>query len=252
MLIMLHRSILIGNINIFFHSYVEELRLLEWGLKNSGKNISIGYANSYTVVLSVFDSTYRKSLSEISFVFADGIGVHIAAKLLKPGGVDYHHIQNATDFNHKVLELLDQRVKKLFVIGGLQVSLEQFIEKVHKKFPNIIVVGACNGYVDIDSPEFISHINMSKPDVLLIALGQPKQELWYAKHKTQLSVPVIVIVGGFIDFFSGYKKRAPKIFQSLGLEWFFRLLQEPRRLWRRYLLGIPKFLYIVLRQKITQ
>ena len=93
-------------------------------------------------------------------------------------------------------------------------------------------------------------INASKADILLIGMGTPKQDYWLWKYYQELHVPVMMTVGAGIRFLSGEKRRAPKVLRKAHMEWLFRLFQEPRRLWRRYLLGIPKFMFYILLQKV--
>jgi len=241
---------LLRGIKLSFKPYAEIDELLKQQPNGKYEHISIGYANQYTITLTSNSENLKEIFTKFSFIFPDGIGVHTAVRFLKLNGVGYGCIQNATDLNYKILEFTHYHSKKMFVLGSTQMSMEKFIENIRKSFPGIQIVGYHDGYNDINSLDLIEQINNSKADILIVGMGQPKQELWYNHHREQISIPVTVMVGGFIDFFSGYKKRAPKIFRLAGLEWLFRLLQEPQRLWKRYLLGIPKFIIIILKQRL--
>ncbi|MBI2430177.1 MAG: WecB/TagA/CpsF family glycosyltransferase [Ignavibacteriales bacterium] len=183
-------------------------------------------------------------------MYGDGVGVHLAARFLGPTMHDYT-IRNATDLNHALLNFANRHSKRIFVLGSTQHAIDKFIERARHQYPDIQIVGYQNGYADIDSSVLIQQINNAGTDILLVGMGQPLQELWYERHRETLAVPAVVMVGGFIDFYSGHKKRAPKIIRAVGLEWLFRLLLEPKRLWRRYILGIPHFIFIIVKQKFV-
>ena len=101
--------------------------------------------------------------------------------------------------------------------------------------------------LDKDQPEIIERINAAKPDILFVALGNPKQELWMGRNKAKLDAGVMIGVGGTFNFIAGRVKRAPKWMQKSGLEWIYRIVQEPGRLWRRYAYGLVKFGWLSVR-----
>ena len=101
--------------------------------------------------------------------------------------------------------------------------------------------------LDQDQPEIVDRINAAKPDVLFVALGNPKQELWMGRNRAKLDVGVMIGVGGTFNFIAGKVKRAPKWMQRCSLEWIYRILQEPGRLWRRYAYGLFKFSWLSFR-----
>jgi len=242
----------IGTVSVIYQQYVRTLELIHTALQHNTRPLSIGYANQHTIVLSSKNKKFDEVLRKHFFVLADGIGVHWAANFLEHFPRKQYKLQNATDLNHKILEFAHLHSKKVFILGSNNISLKKFAKNIHAQFPKIHMVGLCEGYANIHSMDLIKRINTSKPDLLLVGLGQPAQELWYSQYHQELSVPATIMVGGFIDFFSGYKRRAPKLFRLLGFEWFFRLLQEPRRLWKRYLVGIPQFIIIILKQRFKK
>ena len=99
-----------------------------------------------------------------------------------------------------------------------------------------------------DDAEVVDRINAARPDVVWVGLGSPKQDLWMAAHRERLEAPLLVGVGAAFDFYTGRVRQAPRWMMRIGLEWLFRLFQEPRRLWRRYLLGNPRFVFNVILQ----
>jgi N-acetylglucosaminyldiphosphoundecaprenol N-acetyl-beta-D-mannosaminyltransferase len=141
-----------------------------------------------------------------------------------------------------------------YFYGGEPEEMKVLILKLQNKFPGINIVGS-------DSPPFrtltahedqeaVDRICVAKPDIVWIGLGSPRQEYWMSDHIERLSVPVLVGVGAAFNFLSGKKAQAPRCMQRAGLEWFFRLMNEPRRLWRRYLLNYPRFIILLLLQWI--
>ena len=119
-------------------------------------------------------------------------------------------------------------------------------------FPGLVIAGTHHGFVDLGDETVISAINASNADILLIGMGTPKQDTWLWKNYHELRVPVMMTVGAGIGFMSGEKIRAPKGLRQVHLEWLFRFTQEPQRLWRRYFLGIPKFIFYIFLQKVLQ
>ena len=111
------------------------------------------------------------------------------------------------------------------------------------------VVGVDPAFVklDEDQPEIVERINAAKPDMLFVALGNPKQELWMGRNAAKLDVGAMIGIGGTFNFLAGRVKRAPKWMQKCGLEWVYRIIQEPGRLWRRYAYGLVKFAWLSLR-----
>ena len=100
-----------------------------------------------------------------------------------------------------------------------------------------------------ESSEVIDEINQANPDVLWVGLGSPKQDYWMSHHRSCLEVPVMVGVGAAFDLFAGTKKQAPRWMRNAGMEWFFRLCCEPKRLWKRYLIGNTQFIFYLIKQK---
>jgi N-acetylglucosaminyldiphosphoundecaprenol N-acetyl-beta-D-mannosaminyltransferase len=120
------------------------------------------------------------------------------------------------------------------------------------RYPELIIAGTRDGYFDAaEEAEVIESINASGADILLVAFGAPRQDVWLKAHKQALRVPVRMGVGGLFDFYSGRIPRAPVWMREMGLEWTYRLLQEPGRMWRRYIIGNPLFLYRVWRQGLA-
>lgn len=141
-----------------------------------------------------------------------------------------------------------------FFYGGAQGSPEQLAANLQRRFPGLAVVGTYSPPFRSLTPEedaqVVQMINETTPDVVWVGLGSPRQERWMAAHIGWLIAPVLIGVGAAFDFHAGLKRQAPRWMQRSGLEWLFRLLTEPRRLWRRYLVSNPLFVTLVLLQAI--
>ena len=138
----------------------------------------------------------------------------------------------------------------IYVLGGWGPVLEAAFEKLRAQAPGLKVAGydPCYVKMDADQPEIVERINAARPDLLFVALGNPKQELWMGRNAAKIDVPVVMGVGGTFNFLAGKVKRAPKWMQHGGMEWLYRIKQEPRRLWRRYAYGLVKFSYLSILQ----
>jgi N-acetylglucosaminyldiphosphoundecaprenol N-acetyl-beta-D-mannosaminyltransferase len=139
----------------------------------------------------------------------------------------------------------------IFFLGARQAVLESLVEKVRRTNPGLRIAGYHHGYFRPHGEEELrSAIRAAKPDILLVALGSPLQEYWIHDHVRELGVPVSIGVGGTFDVLAGIKKDAPPWVRKCSIEWLYRLVQDPRNLWKRYLTTIPWFLYAVLTVKI--
>ena len=195
------------------------------------------------------NTSFANLINSFSIVHPDGIGVYLASKFLY-GTKGLLKRSTGTDLYFKLFkEYCDL---KYFLIGGVENCMERIKENFSfsRNSNKIKIVGSI--YKISDSFCDINLINKSGADILMVALGTPHQEEWIIKNKDKINVPVIIAVGSGLDFLAGVKKRAPLWMQEIGLEWLNRLFQEPKRLWRRYLAGIPVFTYRVLIQKIKK
>ncbi|MEW5800070.1 MAG: WecB/TagA/CpsF family glycosyltransferase [Bacteroidota bacterium] len=239
----------IAGIDVTFGSYRELIANLYAGLHQKKECITVGYVNANTIVLSREDSELFAALNGFSALLADGAGIHLAARLLHTTVKGLWSNNNATDFNFEMLRYADEHSLRIYFLGTTRVSLDLLQKRITERYSGITVVGCSDGFVDIHDASLPEMINRTKPDILMVGMGSPIQELWVNKHKEDLNVPLTITVGAFLDYVSGYMQRAPMFFRLCRMEWLYRLLIEPRRLWRRYIIGIPKFVYIVLWQK---
>lgn len=180
----------------------------------------------------------RRVVNESGLVLPDGIGVIYAAKIL---GTPLKGKVAGVEFADHLAEALAEQGKSLYLFGGKPGVAEAAAEKLTEKYPGLRIAGLRDGYFKPEQePEIVSAIHDSGADALYVCLGAPKQELWMDKWSAKLGVPVMAGLGGSLDVLSGQVKRAPKIFIKLGLEWFHRLLTQPKRFFR--MLRLPVYL----------
>lgn len=182
---------------------------------------------------------------------ADGMPIVWLSKLL---GNKLKERVTGADLVFKISEMASNNDLSIFLLGASNDVANVTKKKLLGLFPNLKIKGTLSPNVTIkiediaenyeSDRKIIEHINQSDSDILLIAFGNPKQELWYARNRHLIQVPVSIGVGGSFEFVAGTVKRAPILFQKLGFEWIFRLLMEPKRLWKRYLIGMLKFSFM--------
>jgi N-acetylglucosaminyldiphosphoundecaprenol N-acetyl-beta-D-mannosaminyltransferase len=139
----------------------------------------------------------------------------------------------------------DKKHYRIYFLGAEDVILQTLLASVKKNFPGLVVAGAHHGYFsEAENDRVVADVAASNADIIFVAMGSPKKEYWLAKNIARLNVPFCMGVGGSFDVVAGKAKRAPRWIQNIGMEWFYRFIQEPRRLWRRYL--VDNFIFIFL------
>lgn len=182
-------------------------------------------------------------LKNADLVTADGMPIVLLSRLLRqplPERV------TGADMVPELCRRSAEEGLSVYVLGGDKEAVETAFEKM--AIPGLRIAGIDPAFVklDQDQPEIVARINKAAPDILFAALGNPKQELWASRHLNELKVGVVIGVGGTFNFIAGRVKRAPRWMQRGGLEWIYRILQEPGRLWRRYAYGLVKFSWLSL------
>lgn len=203
-------------------------------------------ANAHTMNCAYVDPLYRDALQRASLVLRDGVGVEVAGAL---SGRVLRQNFVGTDFVPHLLEQLADPEVRVFLYGAELGVAEAAAAALRARHAGIRVVGVRHGYENGDGT--VAQIRAARPDVLLVALGNPQQERWIADHLDALGVPVAIGVGALFDYLAGRVRRAPLWMRRLRSEWIFRLAVEPRRLWRRYLVGNAQFLWRVVRAKTS-
>lgn len=210
--------------------------------------VQIGVLNAAKVIRLRSDALLRDSLLGCDMLLADGQSVVWASRLLRrplPERVA------GIDLFEALLELADRQSRSVYLLGARPEVLRELRSRIGVRFPGLRLAGSRDGYfTDAEARQVADEIRDSGADLLFLGMVSPKKEVFVATHGPRLGVPVIHGVGGSFDVLAGVTRRAPLSWQRLGLEWAYRLKQEPRRLWRRYLGTNSAFLVLVGRELI--
>lgn len=218
---------------------------------SKGEQVHHVVVNAGKVVAMQKDSELRKSVNESDIINADGQAVVWASNFLgKPlkervAGIDL--MANLVDMAHR-------NNYKIFLFGAKEEVVKTVVEKYSETYSPNIIAGYRNGYFEASEEEAIAHqIADSGTQMLFVAISSPIKENFLYKYRHVLkNVNLIMGVGGSFDVFAGKTKRAPIWMQNAGLEWFYRFLQEPKRMWKRYLVGNSKFIYLVMKERFSK
>jgi len=232
--------------NIFFK---EALLLTERLVKQCSPSYIVTPNVDHLITLQR-DVLFKKIYEEADLVLADGVPLLWAAKLL---GTPLEQRITGADLLPALCELASKNGYKIFLLGGLPGVAEKASNVLKNRYYGINIVGTyCPPFgfeFDFKQIDKICEVvRNSKPDILFVGLGAPKQEKFIWKHRMRMGVPLSLGVGAAIDFIAGTKKRAPMWIQKIGLEWFFRMVLEPKRLLKRYLIKDIAFFFIVYKE----
>lgn len=240
-----HRDIM--GIRVLALGWTQALDRLEAAIEGDGLPRVYNFLNANNANLAMRNAIYRRGLSRCE-VLPDGIGVDIASRTLH--GAAFPANLNGTDFVPALLVHVE-RPLKVALIGAQPDILARAIERFRAATPWHEFCAIADGYFDkSDSGPVLDRLADFDPDITLVALGSPAQELWIDSHIAERHGRVVIGVGALFDFISGSIPRAPLTMRNLRLEWVWRLMLEPSRLWRRYIVGNPVFLFNVLRYKL--
>jgi len=208
----------------------------------------VSFVNPACVNIAAGDRGYRRLLSRAAMVLPDGIGIKIAADIL---GAPLKQNVNGTDLFPRLCQQLAQRQSSVFLLGGQPGVAERVAAVIHAQWPTLRVAGIRDGFFALaDEGQVAADVKASGADVVLVARGVPVQDVFIDRHLHQLGVKVAIGVGGLFDFVSGRISRAPNWMRDSGLEWIYRLMQEPSRMWQRYLVGNFTFLGRIVLQRL--
>ena len=185
-----------------------------------------------------------EAVQNADLVLPDGIGVVYGAKIL---GTPLKGKLPGIDFATALMRRMAERGGRVFLLGAKPGVAEKAGKRMAEQFPGLEICGVHDGYFQDDKP-VLEEINASQPDLLMVCLGAPKQELWMRRNAPLLKVGLMAGLGGSLDVFAGTAKRAPVFYQKLGLEWFYRLIKEPWRFKR--MIKLPKFLFACIGKRI--
>jgi len=211
---------------------------------------TVVHPNVHHLNVARTNDEFQSALAKFDYLVPDGIGVHFAARFLYGSKGGFGERQNGTDFYFRFLKLADMHRWRVFFLGDREEVLEKLKQIVVKEYAGIVIAGTHHGFFPIDDETVADQIRQSSADALLVGMGVPRQEIWLQKFKERTNVPATLAVGGGISFIAGVRKRAPSWMRSAGIEWLHRMAVEPRRLWIRYILGIPSFAVYLLKLKL--
>lgn len=218
-----------------------------------GRSTQISFVNPDCINIAARNPAYRQDLAASSMVFPDGIGMKLASRWLN---TPLRQNLNGTDFFPRLCDRLNALTSpsgtRLYLLGARQSVVDRVAEVIAQRWPELIVVGARHGYVEsFEEAAVARDIRESGAQLLLVAMGAPLQEAFIARNRHRLGACVAMGVGGLFDFVAGRISRAPQWMRDAGFEWVWRLMQEPGRMWRRYLVGNLLFLARIMAQKLS-
>jgi len=238
------------------NSYIDNLTMLQSlnlidQAVSDGKHIHHSVVNAGKIVLMQKDVQLRESVNSADLINADGQAVIWASKLL---GKPLKERVAGIDLMENLVELAHQKNYKIYCLGAKEEVVSKVVSHYKEKYSPKIIAGYRNGYfTKEEEPKIAKEIAESGANILLVAITSPKKENFlYENRETLKVVNFIMGVGGSFDVVSGLVKRAPLWMQRSGLEWFYRLIQEPKRMWKRYLIGNSKFIFLILKEKFKK
>jgi len=209
--------------------------------------------NQYSYCIAENDFDFKKALQKSDILLPDGIGIVIAAKLLKKQKIK--KIAGA-DIHRFLLEKLNEHSGSCMYLGSSENTLDKIQQRLAIEYPKINVSVYSPPYKsefsEEDNKMMVAKVNRAKPDVLFVGMTAPKQEKWSKVHKDELDTNTICAIGAVFDFYAGTVERPSQFWINLKLEWFIRLVKEPKRMWRRYLYYGPFFLYLLLKMMLKR
>ncbi|MCW3171043.1 WecB/TagA/CpsF family glycosyltransferase [Shewanella subflava] len=211
---------------------------------------SYAFVNADCMNIAYKNQQYRQILNQNKHVFADGSGLRLACKLQRIALKDN---VNGTDMFPLLCQQAAEHGVGIFMLGAKTDIANKAAAKMQLRFPQLRICGTHDGYFSAQQTEaVINTINASGAQILLVAMGAPTQERWIAEHSAKLNVGAAIGVGGLFDFYADSVSRAPVAVRQMGMEWTWRLMQEPKRMWRRYVVGNPLFVMRVFTELVQQ
>jgi len=208
-----------------------------------GRRLTVLYVNVHCMNVAADDRRYAAVLDAADIVYCDGTGVRLGARL---AGMHLPERMTGADWIDDLCRMAAREDLRLFLVGGEPGVAGAAAIRLKSRHPGLLVVGAESGYDA--GPQVFRAICTARPDILLVGMGTPAQELWIQDHRHELAIPVVWAVGALFDFVTDRIPRGPRLLTDNGLEWLCRFAAEPRKLWRRYLIGNPRFLWRIARQ----
>lgn len=238
------RGIKISDVFINDISYSEMLSLFEHAV-DCGEKITGAYINFNSINFSLADGKFKSVLEKFNLRHPDGIGVYIASKILY-GSRGLRNKITGSDFYPYLTKKILERNWKIYILG----ETEDTLKRIKVMSAELNIVGMSSGY-GFNSKNVLNEIKLAAPEVLLIGLGTPLQEEWIIKNIGDIQANIVLAVGEGLKVLAGNKVRGPLLVRQIGLEWAVRLLSNPSKFAARYILGIPQFLFRVIKEKYS-
>jgi len=229
----------------------ELLLFIIQSVESGNKNI-VAYLNIHAINLAQKHRWFKQFLNSDCITYCDGFGIMLGASIL---GLDIPERYSIPDWFPRLASDCSQKKISMYFLGARPGVADKAAQRLCLEYPGLRILGTHHGYFDTterseENDRIIQLINRLTPDILVIGLGMPAQERWLMKNWSALEYHVALPVGAGLDYLAGDTPRAPHWMTDHGLEWLGRLLVEPRRLWRRYLVGIPTFLLNIFKQRL--
>jgi N-acetylglucosaminyldiphosphoundecaprenol N-acetyl-beta-D-mannosaminyltransferase len=225
------------------------LRKIESYVTDGALRRTIMYANVHVVNAAAKEKDVMEIINRADVVYPDGFGVVLGAKML---GGELPPRMTGADWIHDFCEFAEKKGYSLYIIAGEPGVPERAAEELRKKYPRLRIAGMADGYCHArgETSQVIDDVNAKRPDIVFIGMGTPVQEKFTFAHRDSMDAPVCWVVGALFDYVAGELRRGPKWMLDHGMEWLCRLAIEPRRLWRRYLIGNSVFLLRIARARV--
>ena len=227
------------------HGLVEQV--LAW--VKEGEQRTVTYVNAHCLNLAVENSTYRQQLNNADLVYVDGIGAVWAGRMHGARGI---HKVTGRNWITELCQKGEKDHLRMYLLGGAPGVSDQACQELTQRYPQLSIGGCADGYFQVKSEEqVLAEINANHIEVLLIGMGAPTQENWVTANRPYIQANVCWCVGALFDYLAGVEKPVPKWLERVGLEWAWRLKENPKGKWKRYCVGIPRFIGRVTWQWLT-
>jgi len=220
-------------------------RIQQFIVSRNGRGArKVYFTNVHSIHVARRNDELRSGINAADLVLPDGSGLKIAGRILSKTNIEN---LNGTDFTPELLRLAEDRRWTVYLYGAETSVLENCRGNLQRQYPRLQIVGLQHGYISMTEQElFLEDINQKKPDIVLVALGTPAQEFWIARNAPELNAGVCLAVGGLFDFIAGKHSRAPQWMRALGIEWLYRLIQDPKGKADRVFVEIPAFMIVLV------
>jgi N-acetylglucosaminyldiphosphoundecaprenol N-acetyl-beta-D-mannosaminyltransferase len=225
--------------------------IIENCVHNGGKHV-LTYVNVHALNIAKRDRQFRDFLNRATVAYCDGEGVRVGARLL---GKRLPPRIVLTYWIWDLCEMCARNGLSVFFLSGVQETVDEAVCTLRRRYSTLKVAGSHHGYFEktgLENDEVLRAIEQASPDILFVGFGMPAQEHWIDENLDRLTARIILTSGSMIEYVAGHRRVAPSWMADNGMEWLFRLLQEPARLWKRYIIGNPWFIVSVLMQLLRE